>query len=184
MNEKNKKELMFILPKLQRYCYGLTGNKDQGDDLLHNSVVKILSKFNLLKIENFQAYMYKVISNLWKDELRKKYKTKEIQVEDYIINQVPDNNINFDKISYIPDHNKINQAIDTLTLKLREVLILIVLEKKTYKEVSEILQIPIGTVMSRLHEARRKILENKDQNKLQKKIYEKNWRLSTADVRR
>jgi hypothetical protein len=38
--------------------------------------------------------------------------------------------------------------------------------------------------MSRLHEARRKILENKDQNKLQKKIYEKNWRLSTADVRR
>ena len=101
MNEKNKKELMFILPKLQRYCYGLTGNKDQGDDLLHNSVVKILSKFNLLKIENFQAYMYKVISNLWKDELRKKYKTKEIQVEDYIINQVPDNNINFDKISYI-----------------------------------------------------------------------------------
>jgi len=174
MNEKNKKELMFILPKLQRYCYGLTGNKDQGDDLLHNSVVKILSKFNLLKIENFQAYMYKVISNLWKDELRKKYKTKEIQVEDYIINQVHDNNINFDKISYISDHNKINQAIDTLTLKLREVLILIVLEKKTYKEVSEILQIPIGTVMSRLHEARRKILENKDQNKLQKKIYEKN----------
>ena len=182
MNEKNKKELMFILPKLQRYCYGLTGNKDQGDDLLHNSVVKILSKFNLLKIENFQAYMYKVISNLWKDELRKKYKTKEIQAEDHIINQVPDNNINFDKISYISDHNKINQAIDTLTLKLREVLILIVLEKKTYKEVSEILQIPIGTVMSRLHEARRKILENKDQNKLQKKIYEKNWRLSTADV--
>ena len=174
MNEKNKKELMFILPKLQRYCYGLTGNKDQGDDLLHNSVVKILSKFNLLKIENFQAYMYKVISNLWKDELRKKYKTKEIQAEDHIINQVPDNNINFDKISYISDHNKINQAIDTLTLKLREVLILIVLEKKTYKEVSEILQIPIGTVMSRLHEARRKILENKDQNKLQKKIYEKN----------
>ena len=77
MNEKNKKELMFILPKLRKYCYGLTGNKDQGDDLLHGSVVKILAKFNLLKIENLQAYMYKIISNLWKDELRKKYKSKE-----------------------------------------------------------------------------------------------------------
>ena len=177
MNEKNKKELMFILPKLQRYCYGLTGNKDQGDDLLHSSVVKILSKFNLLKIENLQAYMYKIISNLWKDELRKKYKTKEIHVEDYIINQVPDNNINYDKVSYISSHDKINQAINSLTLKLREVLILIVLEKKSYKEVSEILQIPIGTVMSRLHESRRKLLENNDQNKLQNKIYDKNWRL-------
>ena len=177
MNEKDKKELMFILPRLKRYCYGLTGNKDQGDDLLHSSVVKILSKFNLSKIENFQAYMYKIISNLWKDELRKKYKTKEIHVEDYIINQVPDNKVNYDKVSYISSHDKINQAINSLTLKLREVLILIVLEKKSYKEVSEILQIPIGTVMSRLHESRRKILENNDQNKLQNKIYDKNWRL-------
>ena len=174
MNEKNKKELMFILPKLRRYCYGLTGNKDQGDDLLHGSVVKILAKFNLLKIENLQAYMYKIISNLWKDELRKKYKSNEIHVDDFIMDQVPDNNINFDKVSYISNNDKINQAINTLTLKLREVLILIVSEKKTYKETSEILQIPIGTVMSRLHEARRKILENKDQNNTQNKIYDKN----------
>ena len=174
MNEKDKRKLMFILPRLKRYCYGLTGNKDQGDDLLHSSVVKILSKFNLSKIENFQAYMYKIISNLWKDELRKKYKSKEIHVEDYIIDQVPDNNINFDKVSYISNNDKINQVINTLTLKLREVLILIVSEKKTYKETSEILQIPIGTVMSRLHEARRKILENKVQNNSQNKIYDKN----------
>ena len=174
MNEKNKKELMFILPKLRRYCYGLTGNKDQGDDLLHGSVVKILAKFNLLKIENLQAYMYKIISNLWKDELRKKYKSNEIHVDDFIMDQVQDNNINFDKVSYISNNDKINQAINTLTLKLREVLILIVSEKKTYKEASEILQIPIGTVMSRLHEARRKILENKNQNNIQNKIYDKN----------
>jgi len=90
------------------------------------------------------------------------------------MDQVPDNNINFDKVSYISNNDKINQAINTLTLKLREVLILIVSEKKTYKETSEILQIPIGTVMSRLHEARRKILENKDQNNAQNKIYDKN----------
>ena len=36
---------MFLMPKLRRYCYGLTGNKDHGDDLLHNSIVKILEKF-------------------------------------------------------------------------------------------------------------------------------------------
>ena len=71
MNEKNKKELMILMPKLRRYCYALTNNKDLGDDLLHDAIVKILSKFHLLKIENFQAYIYRLISNTWKDNLRK-----------------------------------------------------------------------------------------------------------------
>ena len=80
MNEKNKKELMILMPKLRRYCYALTNNKDLGDDLLHDAIVKILSKFHLLKIEKFQAYIYRLISNTWKDNLRKKYTRNEISI--------------------------------------------------------------------------------------------------------
>ena len=67
MNELNKKELMILMPKLRRYCYALTNDKECGDDLLHDSIVKILAKFDYLKIENFQAYIYRLISNTWKD---------------------------------------------------------------------------------------------------------------------
>ena len=80
MNEDNKKELMIIMPKLRRYCYALTNNKENGDDLLHDSIVKILSKFDYLKIDNFQAYIYRLISNTWKDNLRKKYTRNEITI--------------------------------------------------------------------------------------------------------
>ena len=146
------------MPKLRRYCYGLTGNKDHGDDLLHNSIVKILEKFkfDLSSIDNLNAYIYKLISNTWKDELRKKYRNVEVHVDDMIYNNLPDiETKNYD--GNIDTLNEIKESIKTLSLKLREVLILVALENKSYKETSEILNIPIGTVMSRLNEARKKL---------------------------
>ena len=155
---KLKKELIFLMPKLRRYCYGLTGNKDHGDDLLHNSIVKILEKFkfDLSSIDNLNAYIYKLISNTWKDELRKKYRNVEVHVDDMIYNNLPDiETKNYD--GNIDTLNEIKESIKTLSLKIREVLILVALENKSYKETSEILNIPIGTVMSRLNEARKKL---------------------------
>ena len=146
------------MPKLRRYCYGLTGNKDHGDDLLHNSIVKILEKFkfDLSSIDNLNAYIYKLISNTWKDELRKKYRNLEVHVDDMIYNNLPDiETKNYD--GNIDTLNEIKESIKTLSLKLREVLILVALENKSYKETSEILNIPVGTVMSRLNEARKKL---------------------------
>lgn len=160
------------MPKLRRYCYGLTGNKDLGDDLLHNSVVKILEKFNFgfNAIDNLSAYMYRLISNTWKDELRKKYRNVEVHVDDMIYNNLPDLETgNYD--GNIDTLNEIKESIKSLSLKLREVLILVALENKSYKETSEILNIPIGTVMSRLNEARKKLLGQKKNNG----IKEVNW---------
>jgi len=167
---KLKEELMIIMPRLRRYCYGLTGNKDLGDDLLHNSIIKILEKFkyNFVKIENLSAYMYQLISNTWKDELRKKYKNLEIHIEETAYNNLPDFQDNhYD--SNINLLNEIKEKIQNLSVKLREVLILVTLENKSYKETSEILNIPIGTVMSRLNEARKK-LSMTDSNFILKKI--------------
>ena len=123
---------------------------------------KILEKLNfgLSSIDNLSAYMYKIISNTWKDELRKKYRNVEIHVDEMIYNNLPDletssNDGNIDTL------NEIKDSIKSLSLKLREVLILVALENKSYKETAEILNIPIGTVMSRLNEARKKLSAQK-----------------------
>ena len=156
MNEKYKKELIILIPKLRRYCYALTNNKDQGDDLLHDSILKIMSKFYLLKIDNFQAYMYRLISNTWKDQLRKKYVRNEISLESENIQTNPalsiDETQNLETFSV---KGSLFEKINDLSKKLKETLILIAVQKKSYKEAAEILQVPIGTIMSRIHEARR-----------------------------
>ena len=171
MNEKNKKELMILMPKLRRYCYALTNNKDSGDDLLHDSIVKILSKFDFLKIDNFQAYVYRLISNTWKDNLRKKYTRNEISIStDGIENDpaltVKDN----DNLDYISAKDDIFEKINDLSEKLKETLMLVTVQKKTYKEAAEILEIPVGTIMSRIHEARRILTKKEDKIKKKKDL--------------
>ena len=166
MNEKYKKELIILIPKLRRYCYALTNNKDQGDDLLHDSILKIMSKFYLLKIDNFQAYMYRLISNTWKDQLRKKYVRNEVSLEAENIQTNPalsiDETQNLETFSV---KESLFEKINDLSKKLKETLILIAVQKKSYKEAAEILQVPIGTIMSRIHEARRILAQEKQIHK-------------------
>ena len=171
MNEKNKKELMILMPKLRRYCYALTNDKESGYDLLHDSIVKILAKFDFLKIDNFQAYIYRLISNTWKDNLRKKYTRNEISITAKNIENDPALSIkNEDNLDYISTKDNVFEKINNLSEKLKETLILVTVQKKSYKEASEILDVPIGTIMSRIHEARRILTEVNNEFNKEKKL--------------
>ena len=171
MNEKNKKELMILMPKLRRFCYALTNDKESGDDLLHDSIVKILAKFDFLKIENFQAYIYRLISNTWKDNLRKKYTRNEISITAKNIENDPALSIkNDDNLDYISTKDNVFEKINNLSEKLKETLILVTVQKKSYKETADILKVPIGTIMSRIHEARRILTEANNEFNKEKKL--------------
>ena len=171
MNEKNKKELMILMPKLRRYCYALTNNKDLGDDLLHDSIVKILSKFDFLKIDNFQAYIYRLISNTWKDNLRKKYTRNEVSITADGIENDPALSFNDnDNLDYISAKNDVFEKVNNLSEKLKETLILVTVQKKSYKETADILKVPIGTIMSRIHEARRILTQVNNEFNKEKKL--------------
>ena len=171
MNEKNRKELMILIPKLRRYCYALTNDKESGDDLLHDSIVKILAKFDFLKIDNFQAYIYRLISNTWKDNLRKKYTRNEISITSKNIENDPALSIkNDDNLDYISTKDSVFEKINNLSEKLKETLILVTVQKKSYKETADILKVPIGTIMSRIHEARRILTEVNNESNKEKKL--------------
>ena len=171
MNEKKKKELIILIPKLRRYCYALTNDKESGDDLLHDSIVKILAKFDFLKIDNFQAYIYRLISNTWKDNLRKKYTRNEISITAKDIENDPALSIkNEENLDYISTKDNVFEKINNLSEKLKETLILVTVQKKSYKDASEILQVPIGTIMSRIHEARRILTQVNNEFNKEKKL--------------
>jgi RNA polymerase sigma-70 factor, ECF subfamily len=153
------KVVIDMLPKLRRYSYSLTGNINDGDDLLHSSLEKIIrNKNNFKNVKNLSAYFYKIIQNNWKDRF---IKNEPIFLDiETVSDSLKDDNISADK--FIENENNstnLKQSIDNLSEKLKSTLLLSVVEEKSYKEISEILEIPIGTVMSRLAEAKKKIIQ-------------------------
>ncbi len=152
-----KKKLLEMVPQLRRYSYGLTGSIDKGDDLLQDSIIKILSmNKDINHIDNLNAYFYKIISNDWKDKLKKR-KVETYNIEDFS-NTFSTNDIDLNEaIDSKRKHKKIHKLINELSENLKSTFLLATIEERSYKEISEILDIPIGTVMSRINESRKKL---------------------------
>jgi len=152
-----KKKLLEMMPQLRRYSYGLTGSIDKGDELLQDSIVKILSINKDIKhIDNLNAYFYKIISNDWKDKIKKR-KVETYDIEEFS-NTLSANDLDLnEKIDSKRKNKKIHELINELSENLKSTFLLATIEEKSYKDISEILDIPLGTVMSRLNEARKKL---------------------------
>lgn len=95
------------------------------------------------------AWLFRILSNCWKDHLRAQKDTVDIDDTDLVSKDSPEDQHHASQIVL-----RIRQAIAELPEKQRQVVTLVDLAELSYNEVSEALEIPIGTVMSRLCRAR------------------------------
>jgi len=136
--------------KLYRMAYAWCHDEMLADDLVQEAQMKALQKIDQLKDEAaFDGWMYAILNNAWLGYLRKTRPSEDI--EQLVVSG-----------SDSPEHEMLLLQIDQMVAegmaKLpnahRQVVSLVDLEGLSYGEVVDILQIPIGTVMSRLNRAR------------------------------
>lgn len=146
-----KEELTQLTPALRRFAYSLTGNGHDADDLLQNTIVRVLSRgvpddVDLLK------WSFRVCRNLWIDEYRaRQVRHRAANDPELTSGQVVDGTQAIhDRITL----GEVNRAMEALPDQQRAILSLVALEGMSYREVADTLAIPIGTVMSRLARAR------------------------------
>lgn len=145
--------------KLQRFAMRLTRNKADADDLLQSTCLRALEKSDYFEDgTNLFKWTSKIMYNIFVSGYRRKMKFEtQYDPEPYLEAQAvkPAQDI-------IMELADVKRAMRRIGADHREILVMICIEGRTYQEVSEILQIPAGTVRSRLFRGREQLRKMMD----------------------
>lgn len=145
--------LISFLPRLRRFAIGLTGSVDEGDDLVQAACIKVLERYHQWQPDTrLDSWVYKIIMNIWIDKRRSASHRLSVSGEG-IWEQIPGAPL-IAELEARQDLKRTWSAIKTLPEEQRQVLLLVTVEGFGYQEAAELLDVPIGTVMSRLARAR------------------------------
>jgi RNA polymerase sigma-70 factor (ECF subfamily) len=139
------------MPRLRRYARALLGDPVRADDLVQEAVLRALSRRHLWKPgSDMRAWMFTILHNIHVNNQRRRYVRAEGQElpEDHPDLAAPASQ---EKSLEIRD---LARALQLLPEQQRQVVLLVGLEGMDYKNVAAMLEIPVGTVMSRLHRGR------------------------------
>jgi RNA polymerase sigma-70 factor (ECF subfamily) len=146
-------EAMHHINDLYRTASRLTMNQTDADDLVQETFMQAWKSFGHYELgTNCRAWLYKILFNKFDHYRRKKYtQSKYVQEADDFVFL---NTTYAAPISEQVTDEEILAALDKLPEHYRSVVLLADVHEFDYKEVAEVLEIPIGTVMSRLSRAR------------------------------
>lgn len=149
-------QLNELVPKLRRFAYSLTGSMDDADDLLQSTVERILSRDAPQGLE-LTKWAFRVCRNLWVDT----YRSQKVRQDASWDPQLRDREVVDGEraVASEIELEQVHRAMDSLPDNQRAILSLVAIEGQTYKEVSATLEIPPGTVMSRLARARAALMD-------------------------
>jgi RNA polymerase sigma-70 factor (ECF subfamily) len=138
------------IPALRRYARALTRDGDVADDLVQDTLVRALRSEHLFHGGEIRSWLYTILTNLNRNRLRSLARRPMISPLEE--NDAPD------MAGPEAGGRDIARALATLVEDQRSALLLVVLEGLSYREVAEVQGVPIGTVMSRLARARKRLI--------------------------
>lgn len=150
-------QLAALLPRLRRFAHSLSRDPADADDLTQASIERALkSKAQWQPDTRLDSWCYRIMRNLWIDTARSRARrTAHEAPEDDGLNVGEDPRSAMDASV---DLKRIMSAMDRLPDEQREVVSLILIEGFGYREAAEMLDLPIGTVSSRLVRGRMALL--------------------------
>lgn len=145
--------IIALLPNLRRFAISLCRSPDTADDLVQITVERAFKAREQFDPDTrLDAWLFRILRNAWIDMTRRS-KTRGTEID---IDDAPDaSTVDGAKVTETALMlTSAKAAIDTLPEPQRDVIMLICVEELSYKEAAEVLETPVGTVMSRLARAR------------------------------
>lgn len=155
MNDRNgnAEKLILLLPRLRRFARALTGNMADADDLVQAACEKALQHMGQLKDDiRMDRWIFAILRNAWRDDRRSSRNKMPHDDISEMTDLLGDDGREI--VAQRSEMANLRRAVDSLPLEQREVVSAVILEGLAYREAAELLEVPIGTVMSRLARAR------------------------------
>jgi RNA polymerase sigma-70 factor (ECF subfamily) len=141
------------IPRLRRYARALTGHAYRADDLVQDTLERAYAKWHLWRAgTNLRAWLFTIMHNVWANQVESASHVPPMTAIDEAL-EIADPPRQEAELGI----RDLDAALATLPAEQREVLLLVALEELKYHETAKVLDVPIGTVMSRLARARAKL---------------------------
>ncbi len=152
-----RKDLVALLPRLRRFAISLTRNAADADDLVQDACMRAMTASDGWDpLQGLDRWVFRILRNLWISELRK----RQVRLG---MGQVDVTETDELRTEMTGEHDlavkQLMGRLASLPSGYASVLLLVAVEGYSYKEAAEVLDLPQGTVMSRLYRGRRIMAE-------------------------
>ena len=141
------------IPRLRRYALALVGERSRADDLVQDTLERAWTRFHSWRRgSNLRAWLFTIMHNVFINQ----HHSTQSHGTSVALNETIDTPMK-DSAEVSMQVRDLQKALEQLPVENREVLLLVGLEQLTYEEAAEVLNIPLGTVMSRLSRGRERL---------------------------
>jgi RNA polymerase sigma factor (sigma-70 family) len=151
-----------VVPHLDaafNYARWLTKHDMDAEDVVQDATIRALRFFPSLRNEDARAWLLAIVRNTWYGRLAKQGNSQRVGVYEEMIDDRRDEGLGPEALVLQQQAvGQVQQAVESLPVDFREVIVLRELEGLSYKEIAAIVGVPLGTVMSRLSRARERLL--------------------------
>jgi RNA polymerase sigma-70 factor, ECF subfamily len=165
LRERFERDVLPLLPSLYGAAMRMTRNPTDAEDLVQDTYLRAYRGFAGFKEgTNLKAWLYRILTNSFINTYRKKQREPQIVEgpedidEWYLYDRLGGRSVETsaenEVLDQIPDAD-VKAALESLSENFRLAVLLADVEGFSYKEIAEIMDVPIGTVMSRLHRGRK-----------------------------
>lgn len=147
------------IPGLRRYAWALLRDDEAADDLVQDTLERAIHRWSQRRRDgDLKAWLFAIQRNLFLNQVRQR-RSRGVQVGAEALNDLPSPEGSPEGQAAVRD---ILAGLDALPEEQRSVLLLVGVEDLSYEQAAQVLSLPVGTVMSRLSRARRKLREFMD----------------------
>ena len=148
-----------VIPALRRYARALVHNRAAADDLVQDCLERAVSNWEQLREADARPWLFTILHNLAVNQFRRQAsRGKHIAIEEANEDDFGQDAVQEQKLMY----QDVLDKLARLPEDQRAVLLLVAVEDLSYAEAANVLDIPVGTVMSRLSRARERLQQEID----------------------